>query len=132
MSEDGKQKLTEKQKQFADLYLSNGYKPLDAYFEAFPDADKSNKHPSYPYTLLKLPQVKEYIEQRRQEIYESLNIDAYRIAERLAEIGFADKEDKVYNVGSRLKALELLQKQLGLQNQKIETKQEIIEVSLED
>ena len=78
------------------------------------------------------PEIKEYIEKRRTEIYDSLNIDANRIAQEIADIAFADKGDEVYNTSSKLKALELLQKQFGLQNQKIEAKQEIIEVSLED
>ena len=83
-------------------------------------------------TLLKKPEIKKYIDKRRKEIYESLNIDANRIAQEIASIAFAQKGDGIYNTTNKLKALELLQKQFGLQNQKIETKQEIIEVSLED
>ena len=124
--------MTEQQKNFCEQYLANGYNARAAYFAAFQNADKSNKGPSYPYTLLKKPEIKEYIDKRRKEIYESLNIDANRIAQEIADIAFADKGDEVYNTSSKLKALELLQKQFGLQNQKIETKQEIIEVSLED
>ena len=124
--------MTQQQINFCEQYLANGYNALDAYFAAFPNANKSNRKPSYPYTLLKNAEVKEYIEKRRAEIYESLNIDASRIAEEIASIAFAAKGDEVYPVNAKLKALELLQKQFGLQNQKIETKQEIIEVSLED
>lgn len=124
--------MTKQQINFCEQYLSNGYNALDAYFAAFPNAKKSNRRPSYPYTLLKDEEIKAYIEQRRQEIYEGLNIDAIRIAQELSDIAFAAKGDEIYGTGSKLKALELLQKQFGLQNQKIETKQEIIEVSLED
>ena len=124
--------MTQPQINFCERYLANGYNALDAYFSAFPDADKTNRKPSYPYTLLKKPEIKAYIEKRRNEIYESLNIDANRIAAEISAIAFADKGDDVYTVNAKLKALELLQKQFGLQNQKIETKQEIIEVSLED
>ena len=124
--------MTEKQKRFAEAYLANGYNALNAYYEAFPEkAEKKNKKPSYPYTLLKEPEIAEYIKIRRQEIYDSLNVDATRVAQELADIAFALKNDEVYNVNAKLKALELLSKNLGLQIQKTENK-EIIEVSLED
>ena len=124
--------MTSQQKQFCENYLANGYNVVKAYFDAFPDADKKNPKPSYPYVLMKKPEIKAYIDNRRKEIYESLNIDAERIAQELADMAFAAKGDEKYSASVKLKALELLQKQFGLQNQKIETKQEIIEVSLED
>lgn len=124
--------MTEKQKLFAETYLSNGYNALNAYYQAFPEkAEKTNKKPSYPYTLLKEPEVAEYIKMRRDEIYESLNVDATRVAQELSTIAFASKGDEIYNVNAKLKALELLSKNLGLQLQRSESK-EIIEVSLED
>lgn len=124
--------MTSQQKQFCENYLANGYNAVQAYFDAFPDADKNNPKPSYPYVLMKKPEIKTYIDNRRKEIYESLNIDAERIAQELADMAFAAKGDEKYSASVKLKALELLQKQFGLQNQKFETKQEIIEVSLED
>ena len=124
--------MTSQQKQFCENYLANGYNVVQAYFDAFPDADKNNPKPSYPYVLMKKPEIKTYIDGRRKEIYESLNIDAERIAQELADMAFAAKGDEKYSASVKLKALELLQKQFGLQNQKFETKQEIIEVSLED
>ena len=54
--------MTKPQINFCERYLANGYNALDAYFSAFPDADKTNRKPSYPYTLLKKPEIKEYIE----------------------------------------------------------------------
>lgn len=124
--------MTEKQKLFAENYLANGYNALNAYYEAFPEKlEKKNKKPSYPYTLLKEPEVAEYIKIRREEIYNSLNVDAIRVAQELANIAFAPKGDEVYNTSAKLKALELLSKNLGLQIQKTESK-EVIEVTLED
>lgn len=122
--------MTERQILFCEAYLANGFNARNAYHSTFGNTD--NNQPSYPYTLLKKPEIQEYIETRRKEIYDSLNIDAVRIAERLALIGFAEKEDERYTVANQLKALELLQKQFGLQNQKLDVKhQETIEVSLE-
>lgn len=120
--------MTEKQRLFAENYLANGYNALEAYYTAFPEVERKNK-PSYPYTLLKHPEVSKYIKERREEIYDSLNVDAIRVATELASIAFAQKGDEVYNVSAKLKALELLSKNLGLQIQKTENK-DTIEVSL--
>lgn len=119
--------MTERQKLFCETYLSNGYNALDAYHNSF--GNKSNKKPSYPYTLLKMPEIKEYIAQRRQEMYESLNLDSMRVISELADIAFADKGDEVYNVTAKLKALEQLSKNMGLQANKLENN-EPIEVQL--
>ena len=69
--------MTEKQKLFAETYLANGFNALDAYYEVFGKEETKNK-PSYPYKLLKNKDIAEYLEKRRNEIYESLNIDAIR------------------------------------------------------
>ena len=124
--------MTEKQKLFCETYLANGFNARNSYYIAFPGADPENRQPSYPYTLLKKPEIKEYIDMRRKEIYESLCVDSTRIADKLATVAFADKFDEHYNVTAQLKALELLQKQFGLQNQKIESKVQHIEVGLVD
>lgn len=118
--------MTEKQKLFAEHYLANGFNAMDAYRSAFGD---SNKSPSYPYKLLKNEEVSAYIKRRREEIYDSLNIDAIRVMQEIADIAFEPRTDK--NVASKIKALDLLSKNLSLQTQKVESK-EIIEVSLED
>lgn len=117
--------LTAKQKLFAETYLANGFNAFQAYSEAF---GSDNKKPSYPYTLLKKPEIAEYIEQRRQEIYDSLNIDARRVMSEIAEIAF-DKIDDKSLLSAKLKALELLSKNLSLQTQKTENK-DVIEVQL--
>lgn len=117
--------MTEKQKLFAENYLANGFNAREAYYSAF--GENGNKQPSYPYTLLKHKDIADYIQKRREEIYESLNIDATRVMQEIADIAFEPRNEK--NVASKLKALELLSKNLSLQTQKIESK-DIIEVSL--
>ncbi len=120
--------LTAKQKLFAETYISNGFNALDAYYTVFGKVD--NKKPSYPYILLKKPEIQEYIENRRQEVYDSLRIDAIRVMGEIAEIAFkkVDDDDKAL-LASKLKALELLSKNLSLQTQKTENK-DVIEVQL--
>lgn len=122
--------MTTKKKTFCEAYLANGYNALAAYRTAFPES-AGNKKPSYPYTLLKDPDVVEYIKTRREEIYDAMRIDSIRVIQEIAEIAFAEKGDEDYNANSKLKALDLLSKNLGLQTQKVETK-EVIEVSLEE
>ena len=117
--------MTEKQKLFAENYLANGFNAREAYYSAF--GENGNKQPSYPYTLLKNKEISDYIQKRREEIYNSLNIDATRVMQEIADIAFEPRNEK--NVASKLKALELLSKNLSLQTQKIESK-DIIEVSL--
>lgn len=125
--------LTQKQKNFCENYIANGFNALKAYNEAYPTKDgkpRKNK-PSYPYELLKNPEIKDYIKQRREEIFESLNIDSMRVAQELAEVGFAIKGDTDYNTANKVRALEILSKILGMQTQKIEST-ETIEVTLEE
>lgn len=117
--------MTEKQKLFAENYLANGFNARDAYYSAF--GSNANKSPSYPYTLLKNEEIAAYVKTRREEIYTSLNIDATRVMQEIADIAFEPRNDK--NVAAKLKALELLSKNLSLQTQKIESK-DVIEVSL--
>ena len=117
--------MTEKQKLFAENYLANGFNAREAYYSAF--GENGNKQPSYPYPFLKNPEIANYIRKRREEIYESLNIDATRVMQEIADLAFEVKNGN--NTTSKLRALELLSKNLGLQVQKLETK-DVIEVSL--
>lgn len=112
-------KLTAKQKLFCEEYVANGYVQVAAYRKAYPDANENTAHGGAS-TLMKNEKVREYIKELQKDRFEALNIGAERIAEKLAEIAFAPKNDEDYTVSSQLKALELLQKQMGLQNQKME------------
>lgn len=122
--------LTAKQKMFCEEYIANGYKALPAYFKVYGEKP-DNPNVTYPYDLLRFPQVKAYIQKRREEIYAELHIDAIRIASELATMAFAEKDDETYGPNVKLKALEQLSKNLGLQTQKIENSG-VIEVTLED
>ena len=111
--------LTAKQKAFVERYVGNGYNAVEAYHYAF---NNTNPNPSYPYRLLKEPEVLEAINMRKREIYDSLGIDAMRV------IAFASVDEK-NTTANKLKALELLSKNLQLQTQKVESK-EVVEVCL--
>jgi hypothetical protein len=65
---------------------------------------------------------------RKKEIYDSLGIDAMRVNGEIATIAFASVDEK-NTTANKLKALELLSKNLSLQTQKVESK-EVVEVCL--
>lgn len=110
--------LTGKQREFVHQYLSNGYNATKAYYEAYDtDMVNANKNGS---SLLKNPAVKAEIKRLQADRYEAMDITAEHIAQELADMAFAQKGDKEYSANVKLKALDLLQKQLGLQRQKVE------------
>lgn len=117
--------MTQKQRLFCDLYIANGFKAKQAYLEAY--GSRENNDPSYPYTLLAKQEIKDYIEEKRNKLYSSLNIDAIRVMEETAKIAFGN--DSSVPIGVKLKALELLSKNLNLQTLKTENK-DVIEVQL--
>lgn len=111
-------KLTPKEKAFCEEYVANGYNATQAYMKAYnsPHDDANSNY----RRVIKRPLVVEYITQLQKEAYQAVCISAERVALKLADIAFAEKDDEVYNVQAQLKALDLIQKQLGLQKQQIE------------
>ena len=110
--------LTRKEKSFCEEYVRNGGNASQAYFYAY-DTTIENARKCYCKVYRK-PEVKAYIRELQQVEFEAACITAERIGLKLAEIAFAAKGDEVYNTTAQLKALDLLQKQLSLQHQKIE------------
>lgn len=108
-------KLSNKQEFFIEEYLSNGFNIAEAYRKTY-NTDRANN----AYRIFNQPAVQEEVAKRLKEKHETLNITADRVMEELATIAFAQKGDKDYNANAKLKALDLLQKQLGLQTQKIQ------------
>ena len=66
--------------------------------------------------MLRKPHIKEYIDTLQKQAFEAACISAEKVALKLADIAFADKNDKIYTVSAQLKALDLLQKQMNLQH----------------
>lgn len=126
--------LTAKQKLFCENYVSNGYKLQKAYMDAYPDAAASTAN-TEAYKLMKKEPVKALIRELQHERFEAMNVNADRIAKELSDMAFAETDNEsglTYSV--KQKALELLQKQLGLQTQKVEAevKTTVINVGIED
>lgn len=110
--------LTKKEKAFCEEYIRNGGNASQAYFFAY-DTTIENARKEYCKVFRK-PRVKAYIQALQKVEFEAACITAERIGLRLSEIAFAEKGDPDYTTSAQLKALDLLQKQLGLQHQKIE------------
>ncbi len=121
--------LNEKQRKFCELYVSNGYKQGEAYLEAYDLTDMDSARAG-ACRILKNQKIREYITQLQKEAFEAQCINAERVATKLAEIAFAQKDDQYYTAPNQLKALDLLQKQLGLQNQKIEMSSQDININI--
>lgn len=117
-SSDPNLPLTPSQKACVDYYLSHlPYNQTAAYNAIFPPKGRNEKTlQTSASRFFRNPRVVKYKEQRMQEIYDAANINAQSIALRLGDIAFDTDEDRT---SYSLKALDLLQKQLGLQNQKV-------------
>lgn len=109
--------LSPKEKAFCEYYIEC-YNAPEAYQKAYPDSTILTAK-SAAYQVLKRPRVKEYLKQLQAEAFERAMINPERVAIKLAEIAFAQKGDEYYNTQAQLKALDLIQKQMGLQQQKI-------------
>lgn len=121
--------LTAKQKLFCENYVSNGYKLQKAYMDAYPDANAATANKE-AWKLMKKEPINALIRDLQHERFEALHISADKIAEELNRIAFYD-EDATNS--DKMKALDLLQKQMGLQTQKVEAKVDtVIKVDIED
>lgn len=110
--------LSEREEAFVVEYVSNGFIGARAYKAVFP-----NCNPTYAasaaHRMRSKPHVKEAIIKRMEGVLGSKKELANKALYRLHEIAFAQKGDPDYQTAHQLKAIELVQKQLGLQMQNI-------------
>lgn len=111
-------KLTEKEVAFCECYVFEGLSATKAYQKVYGCAYNSASANSVK--VMKKDAVREYIESLQKEAFKASCLTAEKVALKLSEIAFAEKGDEDYNATAQLKALDLLQKQMGLQKQHIE------------
>ena len=111
-------RLTPKERAFCEEFVANGCNATRAYQVAY-NTTYENANKQYCKVFRK-PHIKEYIAELLKESFADACINAERVALKLADIAFAEKDDEYYNAQAQLKALDLLQKQLGLQKQQIQ------------
>lgn len=121
--------LTAKQKRFCEEYVANGYKLVDAYMKAFDCSQETAC--ANQWKLMKKDAIKDYIREIQHDRFEALGINADKIANELNRIAFEDPES---TKAEKMKAIDLLQKQMGLQTQKVEAEVKTvnIEVNLDE
>lgn len=107
--------MTSRNEQFCQAFIRNKYNAKRAYLEVY-KCTESNAETSSS-RLMRQPEIRARIAELTRQIYEDQFITGERVASELAYIAF-EKED--VKEADRLKALDLLQKQLGLQSQKVE------------
>lgn len=107
--------LTVIQRRFLQEYIKD-YNGARAYMRACTDVDYDSAKAT-AYVILKKPEAHAYLDQLEKEKFQELRINAEHIATELAKIAFMDDEASKKD---KMKAIELLQKQLGLQSQKIQ------------
>lgn len=116
--------LTAKQKRFCEIYVGNGYNGTQAYMSAYPDASYETANVESAKLKKKQP-IRDYIHELEKDVYEELGINAERIARELASMAYAPIEsDGLVKPSDKARALDLLQKQLGLQTQKVQASTE--------
>lgn len=115
--------LKEQEKQFIMIYISNGFNATDAYDITHPNVNARESYSSNAYKYRK--RLQPFIEEKMRDKMEALDITAEHILVELAEMGFAPKGDENYCASVKLKALDLLQKQMGLQTKNTNVNAEV-------
>ena len=106
--------ISNREKKFCEEYIKD-YNGTQAYIRTYDcNYETANKR---AYLMFKNPAVREYIKTLEQEVFEQNMITANHLANELAEIAFS-KDPNI--ITYKLKAIELLQKQQGLQVNKSE------------
>lgn len=106
-------KLTEKQKRFCDEYLID----LNATQAAIRAGYSEKTAEQMGYQLLQKTSVQEHLQKRLSDRSERTAITQDRVLNELAKVGFAkaaDYTDADLKYSNKLRALELLEKHLGM------------------
>lgn len=124
--------LNEKHQLFVINYVACNFNAIEAYEITYPNCSRSTSRTN-AYQLLKKEAIKTSIQEAVTEALAARWITADRVLMEISDVAFAQKGDEIYNTQNKLKALEMLQKQMGLLEKKIEIKQETtIEVGFAD
>lgn len=113
----------EQEKIFVLTYISNGFNATDAYEVTHPNCPKNcNANGTASRYRKRLDAA---IADKITERCAELQITADHVLWQLAEMAFAAKEDEIYNSQVKLKAIDLMQKQMGLQTKNVKAEAEV-------
>lgn len=110
--------LTVSEKIFVAEYIANGFVATQAYRVAYPNANAKTVS-GEAHRIPKRPVVRKAIVDTMKEYLGDFDELATKSLIKLEQMAFAEKGDEYYNPSSQLRAIELIQKQLGLQTQNI-------------
>lgn len=122
--------LTQKNKLFIQEYIKQNYTNATKAWQTVYECEYSTAKVQASKALKK-PEIIEYMQEFQRQQYQEAGITAERIAMELAKMAFNEEEKAT----ARTKALDLLQKQLGLQTQKVDAnvnQEQTIEVKIEN
>lgn len=120
-------------KQVVDEWLVNGYDGGKAWQKVYPKTENIRSASTCFTQVRKIPAIKEYIAQRRQEAFEEQCIDLQRVTEEIAKMAFCPSGDSYIPAAVKAKALEMLQKAMREDAKVAATKQdETITIGVED
>ena len=102
--------LTEKQKRFADEYLTD----LNATQAAIRAGYSEKTARSIGQRLLTKVDIQKYIQERLKERQERFEITQEMIVNELCKLGFAEVDAELLKPSDKIKALELTARMLGL------------------
>lgn len=114
--------MTEKQKRFCDEYLID-LNATRAYKAAYPSVKKDETAAVCASQILRNPKVAAYISERQQDRQRRTEITQDMVVRELRDIAMADASDASdsdMKYSSKLKALELLGRHLGMFKDKVE------------
>lgn len=118
---------------FIEEYISNGFIAAWAYKKVFPDICEQLSTGAIQKRAERLKnKLEPRIAARRKKIYKDLHIDAERVLTELAHIGFIPLGNEFVLTRDKIKALELLGKNLGLWEKQAEAASAQITITLED
>lgn len=122
-----RQELTSKQIAFCEEYVKH-YNKMAAYRSAYPDASDATVARN-ACKMLKMPKIAAYVEELQKEILRQAALTPAKLLIKLNSI----IDDGEASNSEKMKAIELLQKQMGLSTQKIEAevKTTVIDINIE-
>ena len=115
--------LTEKQKRFADEYLTD----LNATQAAIRAGYSEKTARSIGQRLLTKVDIQKYIQERLKERQERAEITQEMIVNELCKLGFAEVDTELLKPSDKIKALELTARMLGLDRPETESNSGIME-----
>ncbi len=125
MEDAAKKPLLPREQKFINNYFECNFNATLAYLKTFDEQEKDRALRNKASRLANKPNVKAEIQRLLKEDWESRNVTRERVLNELESIAFGFGSDK-----DKLKALEMFMKHYDMLVEKVEVKQDTIEVKI--